>query len=111
MQAGSQADLITQRYGYDAVERLAQIKYLKAEGTADDQLIEQRAKNSKSKQTITIIPINPNVLNQHHKQPSNVTEAGVRSCNHTNPQLNSSMARPLRIEFPSGLREKRVVKV
>ena len=31
VQAGSQTDLITQRYGYDAVERLAQIKYLKAE--------------------------------------------------------------------------------
>lgn len=32
VQADSQADLITQRYGYDSVERLAQIKYLKAEG-------------------------------------------------------------------------------
>ena len=44
VQAGSQTDLITQRYGYDAVERLAQIKYLKAEGNAggmSEQLIEQ----------------------------------------------------------------------
>ena len=28
---------------------------------------------------------------------------GVRSCNQTNPQLYSPMARPLRIEFPGGL--------
>jgi RHS repeat-associated protein len=41
VQAGSQADMITQRYGYDSVERLAQIKYLKAEGTASEQLIDQ----------------------------------------------------------------------
>ena len=41
VQAGSQTDLITQRYGYDAVERLAQIKYLKGEGTAGEQVIEQ----------------------------------------------------------------------
>ena len=41
VQAGSQTDLITQRYGYDSVERLAQIKYLKAEGQAGEQLIEQ----------------------------------------------------------------------
>ena len=41
VQAGSQTDLITQRYGYDPVERLAQIKYIKAEGTGSEQLIEQ----------------------------------------------------------------------
>lgn len=41
VQAGSQQDLITQRYGYDSVERLAQIKYIKAEGQAGEQLIEQ----------------------------------------------------------------------
>lgn len=41
VQAGGQADLVTQRYGYDSVERLAQIKYVKAEGTAGEQLIEQ----------------------------------------------------------------------
>ena len=39
--AGSQIDFITQRYGYDSVERLSQIKYVKAEGTAAEQLIEQ----------------------------------------------------------------------
>ena len=37
VQAGAQTDLITQRYGYDSVERLAQIKYLKAEGSAGKQ--------------------------------------------------------------------------
>ncbi len=44
VQAGTQTDLITQRYGYDQVERLAQIKYIKAEGNtggASEQLIEQ----------------------------------------------------------------------
>lgn len=41
VQAGTQADLITQRYSYDRVERLAQIKYINAEGTGSDQLIEQ----------------------------------------------------------------------
>ena len=41
VQGGSTADLLTQRYGYDSVERLAQIKYLKAEGQAGEQLIEQ----------------------------------------------------------------------
>ena len=41
VQAGTQTDLITQRYGYDSAERLAQIKYLRAEGTAGEQVIEQ----------------------------------------------------------------------
>jgi RHS repeat-associated protein len=41
VQAGNQPELITQRYGYDGLERLAQIKYVKAEGTAGEQLIEQ----------------------------------------------------------------------
>ena len=41
VQAGSQTDLITQRYGYDQVERLAQIKHIKAEGTGSEQVIEQ----------------------------------------------------------------------
>ena len=41
VQGGSTADFLTQRYGYDSVERLAQIKYLKAEGQAGEQLIEQ----------------------------------------------------------------------
>ena len=41
VQADSQIDFVTQRYGYDALERLAQIKYVKAEGTAQEQLIEQ----------------------------------------------------------------------
>lgn len=41
VQAGDQPDLITQRYGYDIAERLSQIKYLRAEGTAGEQLIEQ----------------------------------------------------------------------
>lgn len=41
VQAGTSPDLITQRYGYDQVERLSQIKYLKAEGQAGQQLIEQ----------------------------------------------------------------------
>jgi RHS repeat-associated protein len=41
VQAGGQQDLITQRYGYDSAERLAQIKYVKAEGQAGEQLIEQ----------------------------------------------------------------------
>ena len=56
VQAGAQTDLITQRYGYDSVERLAQIKYLKAEGSAGEQLIEQldysydAAKAKKAKQ-------------------------------------------------------------
>ena len=41
VQAGNSPELITQRYGYDPVERLAQIKYIKAEGTGSEQLIEQ----------------------------------------------------------------------
>jgi len=41
VQAGNSPELITQRYGYDAVERLSQIKYIKAEGTGSEQLIEQ----------------------------------------------------------------------
>ncbi|WP_168921606.1 RHS repeat-associated core domain-containing protein [Polaromonas vacuolata] len=41
VQAGNQQDLITQAYGYDGLERLSQIKYLKAQGTASEQLIEQ----------------------------------------------------------------------
>jgi RHS repeat-associated protein len=41
VQAGNQQDLITQAYGYDGLERLSQIKYLKAQGTANEQLIEQ----------------------------------------------------------------------
>lgn len=39
-QAGS-AGKLTQRYGYDAAERLSQIKYIRAEGTVNEQLIEQ----------------------------------------------------------------------
>jgi RHS repeat-associated protein len=35
------SERITQRYGYDSLERLAQIKYIKAEGTTGEQLIEQ----------------------------------------------------------------------
>jgi RHS repeat-associated protein len=41
VQAGASTDLITQRYGYDSAERLVQIKYIRAEGTAQEQLIEQ----------------------------------------------------------------------
>jgi len=41
VQVGGQQDLVTQRYGYDAVERLAQVKYIKGEGTGSDQLVEQ----------------------------------------------------------------------
>jgi RHS repeat-associated protein len=41
VQAGSTADLITQAYGYDNLERLSQIKYIRAQGTAGEQLIEQ----------------------------------------------------------------------
>jgi hypothetical protein len=41
VQARSQAELITQRYSYDAAERLAWIKYVKAEGQAGEQVIEQ----------------------------------------------------------------------
>lgn len=33
--------LHTSRYDYDSAERLAQIKYIKAEGQAGEQLIEQ----------------------------------------------------------------------
>lgn len=40
-QAGNTPDLITQAYGYDSLDRLSQIKYLKAAGTAGEQLIEQ----------------------------------------------------------------------
>ncbi|WP_322316238.1 hypothetical protein, partial [Hydrogenophaga sp.] len=39
-QAGTQGKL-TQRYGYDQAERLAQIKYLRSEGQPGEQLIEQ----------------------------------------------------------------------
>jgi YD repeat-containing protein len=39
-QAGSQGK-VTQRYGYDQAERLAQIKYLRNEGQSGEQLIEQ----------------------------------------------------------------------
>ena len=41
VQAGTTADFITQAYGYDAADRLSQIKYIKAQGTANEQLIEQ----------------------------------------------------------------------
>ena len=41
VQAGTSAELVTQRYGYDQVERLSQIKYIKAEGTASEQAIEK----------------------------------------------------------------------
>ncbi|MCZ8251720.1 MAG: Ig-like domain-containing protein [Hylemonella sp.] len=41
VQAGNTPDLITQAYGYDSLDRLSQIKYLKAAGTASEQLIEQ----------------------------------------------------------------------
>ena len=45
VQAGNAADsnttFITQAYGYDAADRLSQIKYIKAQGTAGEQLIEQ----------------------------------------------------------------------
>jgi RHS repeat-associated protein len=41
VQAGATVDLITQRNGYDSAERLAQIRYIKAEGTASELLIEQ----------------------------------------------------------------------
>lgn len=41
VQAGNTQDLITQTYGYDSLDRLSQIKYLKAAGTAVEQLIEQ----------------------------------------------------------------------
>lgn len=41
VQAGNTPDLITQAYGYDSLDRLSQIKYLKAAGTAGEQLIEQ----------------------------------------------------------------------
>ena len=41
VQAGTTADFITQAYGYDAADRLSQIKYIKAQGTGGEQLIEQ----------------------------------------------------------------------
>lgn len=41
VQAGNTPDLITQAYGYDSLDRLSQIKYIKAAGTAGEQLIEQ----------------------------------------------------------------------
>jgi RHS repeat-associated protein len=41
IQAGVQQDAITQRYGYDSADRLAQIRYVKAEGASGEQLIEQ----------------------------------------------------------------------
>ena len=41
VQAGTQTDFITQAYGNDATDRLSQIKYIKAQGTANEQLIEQ----------------------------------------------------------------------
>ena len=45
VQAGNAADpnttYVTQAYGYDAADRLSQIKYIKAQGTAGEQLIEQ----------------------------------------------------------------------
>ncbi|MBI2745252.1 MAG: Ig-like domain-containing protein [Burkholderiales bacterium] len=41
VQVGNTLDLITQAYGYDSLDRLSQIKYLKAAGTAGEQLIEQ----------------------------------------------------------------------
>jgi RHS repeat-associated protein len=41
VQAGTVTDLVTQRYAYDTAERLAQIRYLRAGGTSQEQLIEQ----------------------------------------------------------------------
>lgn len=41
LQAGTTVDLITQAYGYDSLDRLSQIRYIRAQGTPAEQLIEQ----------------------------------------------------------------------